>query len=71
MQHLLGRLDVVEGTEVLAGGGHEVGLGGVLLGKARVLLLVGEDGRVGELLLKLLVDGNELLELVTHGNSLG
>lgn len=66
VEHLLGGLDVIEGGEVLAGLCHEVGLAGVLLGQARVLLGVGNDGRVHEALLELLVSGDDLGELVSH-----
>ena len=70
VEHLLGGLDVIEGGEVLAGGVHEVGLVRVLLVEASELLDVAGDGRVGELLLELLVGIDELLELVSHGDSL-
>ena len=66
VQHLLGGVDVVERAEVLAGLGNELGLAGVLLGQARVLLGVGHDGRVHELLLELLVGLDDLGELVSH-----
>ena len=66
VEHLLGGLDVVEGAQVLLGLGHELGLAGVLLGQARVLLGVGDDGRVDELGLKLLVGGDDLFELLWH-----
>ena len=69
MEHLLCGLDVIEGLEVLAGLGHEGSLVGVFLCDARVLLGVGDDGRVDHLLLQLLVRGNDLLELVAHGSS--
>jgi hypothetical protein len=69
VEHLLGSLDVIESLEVLTGLGHESGLVGVFLCDARVLLGVGDDGRVDHLLLQLLVRGNDLLELVAHGSS--
>ena len=69
--HLLGGLDVVERAEVLAGLACELRLAGVLLGEARVLLGVGHDRRVDELLLELLVRIDELLELVLHDDLLG
>ena len=61
VQHLLGGVDVVEGADVLAGGRDEVGLAGVLLCQARVLLGVGDDGRVAELALELGVRRDDLL----------
>jgi hypothetical protein len=69
VEHLLCGLDVIEGLEVLARLGHEGGLVGVFLCDTRVLLGVGDDGRVDHLLLQLLVRGNDLLELVAHGSS--
>ena len=71
VQHLLGGVDVVERPEVLAGLGHELGLAGVLLGEARVLLGVGDHGGVHELLLELLVGDDDLGELVSHDDSFG
>ena len=66
MEHLLGGFDVVEGAEVLAGLLDELGLAGVLLGQARVLLGVRGDGGVHELLLELLVRSNNLFKLFGH-----
>ncbi len=68
-EHLLGGLDVIERADVLARGGDEVGLVCVLLVETRELLDVGGDGRVGELLLELLVGLNNLFELVAHGGT--
>ena len=66
VQHLLGGLDVVEGAQVLAGLLDELGLAGVLLSQARVLLGVGRDGGVHELLLELLVCSDNLFKLFGH-----
>ena len=55
MEHFLGSLDVIERADVLARGGDEVGLVRVLLVETRELLNIGGDGRVGKLLLELLV----------------
>ena len=59
--HLLGNLDVIEGTDVLARLGDELGLAGMLFCDARVLLGVRDDGGIDHPLLELLVRGDELL----------
>ncbi len=69
VEHLLGGLDVVEGTDVLARSLDEVVLVRILLVEAREFLDVGGDGRVGELLLELLVGLDDLFELVAHGGT--
>ena len=69
MEHLLGGLDVIERADVLARGRDEVGLVRVLLVETRELLNIGGDGRVGELLLELLVGLDNLFELVAHGGT--
>ena len=66
VQHFLGSLDVIERADVLARGGNEVGLVRVLLVETRELLDIGGDGRVGKLLLELLVGLDDLFELVAH-----
>ena len=66
MQHFLGSLDVIERADVLARGGDEVGLVRVLLVETRELLNIRGDGRVGKLLLELLVGLDDLFELVAH-----
>ena len=66
VQHFLGSLDVIERADVLARGGDEVGLVRVLLVETRELLDIGGDGRVGKLLLELLVGLDDLFELVAH-----
>ena len=65
-QHLLGSLDVIQRRDVLACGVHQVGLVRVLLVEARELLDVAGNGRIGKLLLKLLVGDDDLLELIAH-----
>ena len=70
VQHLLGDIDIVEGTQVLASGLHQVGLMGVLLVEAGEFLDIAGDGGVGELLLELLESDDDLLKLVAHGCSL-
>ena len=65
-EHFLGSLDVIERADVLTRGGDEVGLVRVLLVETRELLDVGGDGRVGKLLLELLVGLDDLFELVAH-----
>ena len=69
VEHFLGSLDVVERADVLARGSNEVGLVRVLLVETRELLDVGGDGRVGQLLLELLVGLDDLFELVAHGRT--
>ena len=69
VEHFLGSLDVVERADVLARSGNEVGLVRVLLAETRELLDVGGDGRVGKLLLELLVGLDDLFELVAHGRT--
>ena len=68
-EHFFGSLDVVERADVLARSGNEVGLVRVLLVETRELLDVGGDGRVGKLLLELLVGLDDLFELVAHGGT--
>ena len=53
--------------EVLARLLGERGLGALLLGQARVLLLVGEHGRIAELGGQLVVGVQYLLKLLAHG----
>ena len=69
MEHFLGSLDVIERADVLARGGDEVGLVRVLLVETRELLDVGGNGRVGKLLLELLIGLDDLFELVAHGGT--
>ena len=69
VEHFLGSLDVIERADVLARGGDEVGLVRVLLVETRELLDIGGDGRVGKLLLELLVGLDNLFELVAHGGT--
>ena len=69
VEHFLGSLDVIERADVLARSGNEVGLVRVLLVETRELLDVGGDGRVGKLLLELLVGLDDLFELVAHNGT--
>ena len=66
MQHLLGHLDVIKGTEVLTCGLHQVGLVRVLLIEAGELLDVARDAGIGELLFELLKSDDDFLKLVAH-----
>ena len=70
MQHLLGHLDVIEGTKILASCLHQVGLVRILLIEAREFFDVAGNGRVGELLLELFEGDDDFLKLVAHDGSL-
>ena len=66
VQHLLGGLDVVECSQVLAGGAHKIGLMRVLLVETRKFFDVGGNRGVCQLLFELFVGSDELLEFVAH-----
>ena len=70
VQHLLGHLDVIEGTKVLASCLHQVSLVRIFLVEAREFLNVAGNGRVGELLLELFEGDDDFLKLVAHDGSL-
>ena len=65
-EHLLGRGEIVLGGHELARLLDQGPLIGVFLRQAVVFLLVGEDGRIAHLRLKLVVGIDDLLELLAH-----
>ena len=65
-EHLLSRLQVVHGGDVLGRLLGERTLGGVFLGEPVVLLLIGEHCRIAHLGLQLVISLDDLLELLFH-----